>query len=127
MNMASAQLIDWLANGERGISSNTMVQHLTGIKTLRGFRGSHPLDPDDMTRCRYLIEDVPEIAEAFPRMATCSPEWAALVEHWQEICDLMDREAPKWRDNQGSAPQTYKLMEQLFNGARKTAAKTGAS
>lgn len=111
-------LTNWLASGERGISSNTIVTCLTGINALGGYWHSHPLDPDDMTRCRKLFERVPLLAIEFPRMADQSKEWAVLVENWKAICDLMDREAPHWRDGQGSCPDTFSLMNFLLHGGK---------
>jgi hypothetical protein len=111
-------LIRWLAGGQRGVSSNTMVQHLTGLPALRDFHGDHPHDPDDMTRCRRLLEEVPELQAEFPRMATYSGPWAKLVEHWQELCGLMDTESPRWREGVGRAPKTYKRMRELIDAGR---------
>jgi len=109
-------LITWLASGERGISSDTIVQHLTGITCLkRPWHASHPHDPDDLTRCRMLLEQVPELAAEFPRMKDASPSWHALVTHWQELCDMMDAEAPQWRDRNGRCPKTYARMSELID------------
>jgi hypothetical protein len=116
--IASDALILWLANGERGISSNTMVTHLTGINAVGDSSPSHPRDPADLRRCRLLMERVPEIAERFPRMASHSLEWAALVARWDALCRMMDEEAPKWRDGTGSASHTYALMSEVIRGAR---------
>lgn len=113
-------LMRWLASGQRGVSSDTMVQHLTGLKTLRYCRPDHPHDPDDLTRCRRLLEEVPELQAEFTRMTTCSGPWAELVEHWQELCDMMDAESPKWRDGTGSAPKTYSRMKALIDAGRRS-------
>jgi hypothetical protein len=111
--MASIELINWLANGRRGISSNTIVERLTGIKTLDDWGGSHPLDPADLGRCRRLLDDVPELQNEFSRMRDVSPTWAALVDRWDELCATMDREAPEWRSGIGSAPETYRIMKEI--------------
>ena len=105
-------LVRWLAGGRRGVSSNTMVQHLTGLSALGDSCGSHPHDPDDLSRCRLLLEQVPHLQ--LDGMATCSGPWAKLVEQWGDICNLMDSEAPRWREGQGSAPKTYSLMRKLI-------------
>lgn len=119
--MASQNLIRWLANGRRGTSSNTIVTHLTGIDAMGKWdRRSHPYDPDDMTRCRRVLEEVPELQALFKNMATCSPQWAVLIEHWQELCDLMDSEAPDWRAGLGDCPNTYRRMYALLNPAHIT-------
>jgi hypothetical protein len=107
----------WLASGERGISSDTMFQHLTGVRALRdGWHASHPHDPDDLGRCRKLLEQVPDLQPRLADMASCSPEWARLVARWTELCTLMDEEAPRWREGVGDAPKTYALMQQLIKG-----------
>lgn len=114
--MVSDELVRWLANGRRGISSNAIVTHLTGIDAdgRYGWPGDHPHDPDDLWRCRLLLEQVPELRHELPRMASRSGVWAELVEHWQELCDLMDAEAPEWYSGKGSAPRTYALMKRLI-------------
>jgi hypothetical protein len=38
-----------------------------------------------------------------------SPEWTALVEHWQELAELLAQEHPS-----GSAPRTYARMRELL-------------
>jgi hypothetical protein len=99
----------WFLNGERGLSSNAMVAHIMGL----GGTADHPYDPDDLRRCRLLVERVPVIGAFLPRMATCSPVWARIVVHWDELCSLMDAEAPDWRKGRGSAPKTRALLQKL--------------
>jgi len=114
-------LIEWLACGERGLSSNTMVTHLIGINAMAGWTGGmcYPHDPDDLGRCRKLVEQVPEIREKFEDMSSCSPEWAGLVASWEELCSLMDSEAPDWWYGKGRAPETYRRMQEIITSARK--------
>ncbi len=113
MSEISQSLAMWLGCGERGVSSNTIVRHLTGLDTLGGFSGSHPLDPDDLRRCALLLEACPELAAKFDRMRTASPEWAALVDTWATLVQTMDEEVPNWRAPRarGNAPATYRLMQ----------------
>lgn len=113
-------LFEWLASGERGVSSNTIVTHLTGINALGAWPyPSHPLDPDDLRRCRLLFLAVPSLRAEFPRMAMCSNEWAALVRRWSDLCQLMDSEAPRWpRREWAACPKTYALMKELEESAR---------
>ena len=100
-----------------------MFTHLTGVSALGGHWpkwGVHyPHDPDDLSRCRKLLEAVPELKPLLPRMAEASPVWAELVSRWDELCALMDAEAPQWRDGQGSAKKTYALMQELSTKARQ--------
>lgn len=112
----SDNAIRWLANGERGVSSNTIFTHLTGIDALYGWDPSHPHDPDDLYRCRLLLQQVPELRARLHEMATCSPVWARLVAHWDELCELMDAEAPDWPKRGSRAPKTYRRMRELIDG-----------
>lgn len=85
----------WYRGGERGVSSESIVSHLTG-----GFRrhpNESPLDGDDLRRCLLLLEAVPEAKAHFHLMADVSPEWAVIVENLDRFRDLLDAESPDWR------------------------------
>lgn len=112
----SANAAEWLANGERGVSSETIFTHLTGVDALNRFPADHPCDPDDFRRCRLLLEQVPELKKNLGRMGTLSSAWAGLVLSWDRICTTMDWEAPGWRDpkQRSSAPATYQLIQQAI-------------
>lgn len=104
----SIEATNWLASGERGISSNTIFTHLTGVDALRDWGMDHPHDPADFRRCRLLVAQVPELRPLLPRMADVSPVWAALVNRWDEICACMD-----------TAPaDAYDLMRTIINEAK---------
>lgn len=104
------EMVEWLANGERGISSDTMFTNLTGINAMRRSSQSHPYDPADLRRCRLLLERCPILLLRLHMMRDVSKEWAGLIDQWEVICSSMDDESPKWRDARGSAPKTYELM-----------------
>jgi len=114
--LSPAQL-QWLRTGRRGSSSETMFATLHGCNT-SGCALTHPLDPNDLGRCRRLLEEVPEFQERFPLMADLSPAWHELVANWGELCQIMDEEAPHWRDGKGNAPSVYEHMGKL--GAQAT-------
>lgn len=106
----SAAAVEWLATGERGMSSEAMFYQFTGV----GEPSSRaPSDPADFRRCRLLLEQVPEFLTQLPEMAEVSPTWKALVAHWDELATLMDSEMPNWRDGSGRVPKTYALMKQI--------------
>ena len=106
----------WLASGERGLSSETIFEHLTGVQVLKDHWRSYglhtPSDPADLRRCRLLLERVPELVPLFHKMSTASKEWAALVKNWADLCATMDAEAPNWRTKGEAAPKTYELIQQ---------------
>lgn len=115
---ASKAATNWLATGERGMSSEAMFFHLTGIKCVRDSgaresRTAHPYDPADLRRCRLLLEQVPELQILLPKMASLSKPWARLIRDWDVICSTMDAESPNWRTpNIGEpAPKTYALIK----------------
>lgn len=111
-NGLSEQASDWLLRGERGSSSETMFAVLTNSS--KEHKRAHPHDPDDLRRCRLLLEQVPELASRIGAMATVSKEWAALIAQWDEICNVMDSEAPEWRIRKGRAAKTYALMKECM-------------
>lgn len=62
---------------------------------------------------------MPELRPRFERMASVSPEWAALVARWSEIeCSHLDEVGLGWTKAR-SASKTYALMREVIDGARK--------
>lgn len=108
---------EWLATGKHGTSSAMMFYRLTGVRPniLRDDDDpmSHPLDPDDLRRCRLLLEQVPAFYARLDEMRAVSPQWAALVDAWGDLCSTMDAECPAWRDGRGVARETYSKMAAL--------------
>lgn len=109
----SENLLQWLANGERGVSSETIVHYVTGIKTNDWY--DHPVDPSDLGRCVKLLEMCPELVEGFKeKMPRVSVVWERLVDHWDELIAMLDEEVPGWRHGErGSARKTYDMMQKL--------------
>jgi hypothetical protein len=81
----SEALDAWLHGSDRGISSNTIVEHLTGFPALGGGAPSYPHDADDLGRCVRLLIACPELRARVLEMRTCSPVWAAMVDRWDEL------------------------------------------
>src|SRR3546814_9427646 len=78
----------WLVQGERGLSSMAIFSHLTGYP---GNKQNHPRDPDDLRRCRKLLEQVPEFrSPRFDLMANVSEIWSGFVTQWDDLCEVMD-------------------------------------
>lgn len=110
----------WLAMGERGLSSEAIVQHLTGTP-ISGYHwgaGRHPRDPADFRRCQLLLDAVPLAKLAFPAMRSASPEWARLVDQWDEIHEAIAAEVPDYlgRWTTGRATRGYYLMKRVIAG-----------
>lgn len=107
----------WLAVGQRGSSSNAIVAHLRGVQVGGYDRQAHPHNPDDLHRCLMLLEDVPELAADFYRMASLSETWARLVKHWEAIkASFLAEAGADWRKSRWSAPKTYALMRTVIEG-----------
>lgn len=104
----------WLANGRRGISSDTMFTVMTGVDATRYGYQSHPHDPDDLDRCLALLHDVPELRAKLPLMAKASPEWAALIAVWDQLEALHIAEVGIGWTKGNSAAETYKLMRTIL-------------
>lgn len=79
-------LLRWLLSEHRGAAADAVVQHLTGVK-IDGCdpRNHWPRDIGDAGRVIRLLDEVPEIAWMFERMAGCGPHWAAIVRSWDEL------------------------------------------
>ena len=108
----------WLARGERGISSEAIVEQLTGEKVGSGLhRGDdHPYDPADLRRCMLLLDQHDLAKLVFPgAMVNRSPSWAALDAIWDELVVLLREEMER---PDGKAPRTYARMQEVLDAAR---------
>ena len=106
----------WLASGERGLSSEAIVSHLTGQQVGRRWGGGdHPYDPDDFRRCEMLLRAYPLARLAFPAMTSRSEVWARLVDAWDELVALGEEEVPGIFSGpaRGRAPRMYARMRQI--------------
>jgi hypothetical protein len=115
MHMMPPGAIEWLRSGERGVSSEAIFEHLTGVPVGDRWGSTYPADSWDLRRCRLLLEAVPAFRLRLGEMSGACSVWARLVARWDELCALMDEEAPDWRDGQW-APRTYDLMRNLIGG-----------
>lgn len=105
----------WLANGRTGVSSKAMLFAALGIEQKDVFRNdNYPHDPDDLNRCLLMLEAVPEVREAFDKIASLSPQWEALIGRWSEIEEsFLDEVGLRWTRG-STAPHTYRLMRELY-------------
>jgi len=107
-------LVRWLAGGERGSSSNTIVQVLTGLPSFGNWSPAYPLDVSDFRRCLLLLEACPELVLRFSMMAEVSEIWKRFVERWDAIKVTLEKEAPDWRKNKGYTPRTSALIHEIW-------------
>lgn len=102
----------WLANGERGMSSDAIVQRATGVRVGDSFGScpAIPYDPSDSRRCMLLIQSYPILRSILPEMSAVSVQWANIVSHWDELESLYNLE----KDNSnGTAPRLYRRLREL--------------
>ena len=105
------EVLQWSAGPNTGESSKTLAYRAIG---LRHSRESHPYDPADLNRCLLLMERLPWVRLYLPEMAKVSPEWAALIEHWDEIeKTFLDEVGLDWSHGK-SAKRTYDLMKRVM-------------
>ena len=116
MSTKHQQVAGWLANGEHGVSSNTMAMYLAFDIIPKD--NSHPHDPADFDRCLRLLAAAPVLRAELPRMERVSRVWRALVERWDELETLHLSEVGLGWTKARSAPKTYELMQQILYGAK---------
>lgn len=77
-------LAAWLDEGERGLSSEVIVQVITGIPMTRDTRDV-PRDASDFRRCSVLLQRVPSLRPHLHKLASVSSRWAALIAAWPDL------------------------------------------
>lgn len=114
-------VIQWLANGESGMSSKAMALYL-GFGVIGDDAGrSHPLDPSDFNRCVKLLRKAPGLVKKLPDLAKLSPQWKRLAAAWSKLEASLESEVgPDWSANRSAAaPLTYAMMKKILDGAPK--------
>ena|SRR5690625_2869373 len=110
-------LLNWYQFGEKGVSSETIATYLTTGRTPR--LALEPSDPADFRRCEKLLRAVQTLRPHLHKMGELSASWKRLVEHWDELVELLETEVPRVFEGQGRgmAPKTYERISEL-RGAR---------
>lgn len=113
------KILDWLANGETGISSRAIAYKMLGVRSTKEW-DSHPKDPDDFRRCLLLVDRVPGIRKKIGKMRRVSRFWRELIDHWDDIEKCFKIEVPNYSGNcLGSrAPMTYDLMQKIYENVK---------
>lgn len=105
-------VLRWLANGQVGLSSKAMAFCAADIEY---DRADHPYDPADFNRCLLLVGQIPAIRDAFPKIAKLSPQWEAVIEHWDELEALFIEEVGLNWEHGESAPKTYERLGAILS------------
>ena len=106
-------LIDWLVNGDRGLSSDAMCQAMFGIPKGQP-RTDHPHDPSDLIRClKFLKAAGPDELWRMDTLPGISLTWALLKNRWEELqSTLISETGPSFEGKK--APKTYELMNSII-------------
>lgn len=78
----------WWKNGERGLSSETIFNQLSGRGASKN--SYHPCDPDDFRRCYLLLKAIPEWKDRLVLLKSISQSWSNLVHHWDELTAMLE-------------------------------------
>ena len=106
------KIAKWLAEGERGISSEAIAITTLG-HDVTGNNASTPRDPADLRRCIQLLEQVPEARKGLEKLAAQHIHWTILVVHWDILEVALRAEIGDDLEVPSSAPVTYSLMKYL--------------
>ena len=83
------EMIQWLANGRRGLSSEVVFSWLTGVNCFVHYhcnsQAQHPLDASDFERCVNLLNQCPTLRPHLAALAELSGVWAGLVSAWSML------------------------------------------
>ncbi len=83
----------WVNRGAIGTSSLTIWAVFTGLSNPHG-RSAYPLDPDDFSRCRKLLDLIPEWRNDLALVAAKHPWFQPFADRWDEFDRLYDAELP---------------------------------
>ncbi len=98
----------WAASWDTGISSKHIFRVCTG-RPVSGTTHGRPRDGSDFGRCYRLLKAFPELRDAFnERMGKDDPLWQPLVDAWDELTALYEKEHPS-----GKCPKLYKRLCEL--------------
>ena len=112
MSDLAMKVMQWQAKGHVGVSSATMASIALGLKrNIYGSRFDAPSDPSDLKRCMLLVEEIPEIKDAFPAIAEECKQFAPIIDEWDSLISLLKKEISL---DTGRAPETYKRMKELL-------------
>lgn len=111
MIVCSPRLVSWLRQGERTPAANTIVEYLTRIPACEPGRfGAFPRSVDELRSCMLLLEIEPALYFRLAELGRLNPQWAVLVEHWEELQQLL-------RHDGYEAPRARALLGELLSRA----------
>ena len=110
------KVLEWIAGPNTGLSSESMAYctiDLQRTDAWAAYGSCTPSDPADLNRCFLLVEKIPEVKDAFPKIAQLSDDWKVIIDNWERLKESFVSEVG-WNWSEGnSAPNTYKMMKEL--------------
>lgn len=97
--------VAWLRGGDTGMSSETILEVMTGIPVKRH---DIPYDPADFGRCYRLLKQFPEWKPRLRKVAERFPKWTPFVDNWSEMEKIYERDEPTNRSE-----ELYDMMVML--------------
>lgn len=94
----------WKQRGDHGTSSLTVYCAFSGGYSPHG-RFDIPYDPDDYSRCRKLLDLIPEWRTNLSVVVARFPWYRPFIDRWDEFDRLWDEES-----SSGRCPKLYALM-----------------
>lgn len=112
------RLMAWQICGDTGLSSQclaaTIMTQGETVKLKHYYARQHPLDGGDLNRCVQLLRHVPELREHLAIMRPVSEYWAVLVDHWDELEAILNKELQHGKADKSLSGTTYRRMKELF-------------
>lgn len=104
-------VVQWMDDGDSGLSSRCMARTFLGVPEPQRLAGSYPHDPDDLGRCIRFLALFPEFRGRLNELKVHGPQWSVLVDNWTELERLYFAEVTGHR---GIATKTYARMRELL-------------
>ena len=114
--------LDWIRNGERGISSEAIFEVCAEHPLLDSdhLKYNFPRDPSDFNRCYKLLKQCQEFNAKLSEVYKIYPCWKVFIDNWDRLTNLFEEE---FNREDGRAPKLYKFMEILGERAHSYAAQ----
>lgn len=105
-----ARAAAWKENGERGLSSIAILEHMSG-QTPKD--PSAPRDVADLRRCMLLLRRIPEWSARMGEMAIYE-QWAKIAPVWEALAMVFADEMGPEIENKAS-PNTALMLNKILN------------
>ena len=92
------QLVKWFVTDDAGTSSRAIAAQLSGNGSDSKW-SDYPCDAGDFGRCYRLLKAVPSFRPRIGEMASRSPQWTVLTEHWDELERLYETDEDAFRSS----------------------------